>query len=200
MNLRAIWKINSEKRSFEELYVLLSHRISKTRRALGLPLRESITTKEFQTLRFQCCCQEVDSALPRVGGVGFAVAIFVVGVFEGVTGIVVNLDLDFLPHAFEGLGKFLHVVGRDAVILRTKEAKDGCVDFFQRFGIGGEVAIVDDVGRESRLLQSDIECSSLRPCTIRLRRCGLSSRSAATRGIRRPHGDRVWRGLPGLLA
>ena len=40
--------------------------------------------------------------------------------------------------------KFVNVVGSDAAVLTAEDAEDRGVDFLQGFGVGGEVAAVDD--------------------------------------------------------
>ena len=100
-------------------------------------------------------CQERDRALPCVGGIGGAISVFVVGILETVAGVIVNLDVDFLAHTIQRRPEFVHVVGGDAAVLCSEQAKDGSIDFLQRFEIGGEMAVVDDVGGESGFLPGD---------------------------------------------
>jgi len=74
-------------------------------------------------LFFQRHRQKVDGALLRVGGVGGAVSIFVVGIFEGVAGVVVDLDVDLLSQLLELLFEFVNVVGSDAAILAAEKGQ-----------------------------------------------------------------------------
>ena len=87
----------------------------------------------------------------------WAVAVFVDGIFESVPGVVIDLDVNFLPELLHGLLKLVHIVGSDATVLPAKQAQDRRVDFLQRVPICGKAAIIDDVGGKRGLLQRDLE-------------------------------------------
>src|SRR5271166_6908006 len=62
-------------------------------------------------------CEEGDCPLPRIGGIGGAISIFVVWIFKRVPGVIVDFDFDFLADLVESRAEFLHVLRRDAAIL-----------------------------------------------------------------------------------
>ena len=105
----------------------------------------------------QSACQKISRAPPSIGGIGGTISAGVVGIFEGVSGVLVDFDLDCLTHLLEGLFELVNVGGRDAAVLSPEKSKDGSVNFLQRLGIGGEVTVVDDVGGERGLLERHIE-------------------------------------------
>src|SRR5580692_4027538 len=108
-------------------------------------------------LFFQIHREEIYRALPCVGRVSGAVAVFVIWIFKAVTTIVIDLDVDLLPLLFHGCFEFMYVVRRDALILAAEQSEHGSVDFLESFGIGGELAVVNDVSGERGLLKCDIE-------------------------------------------
>ena len=59
-----------------------------------------------------------------------------VGIFEGVSGAVVDLDADLLSQLLERLFKFVNFVGGDAVVQGAVKSKDRSVDFRQRHEVG----------------------------------------------------------------
>ena len=111
---------------------MLIRRISNRARRNGV--RRVFRASSRYLYFFSVDRQEVDGALPGIGCIGGAVAVFVVGVFEGVAGVVVNLDVDFLAQLFQRGFKFVDIVGGDAAILAAEQAEDGRVDFLQRIG------------------------------------------------------------------
>src|SRR5215469_2454347 len=108
-------------------------------------------------LLLQSVGEKIHSAPPRVGGIGFAISGGVVWIFESVPGVVVDFDVDCLTHLLERLFELVNVGGRDAAILSPEKSEDGSVDVLQRLGIGGEVAVVDDVGGERGLGERHVE-------------------------------------------
>jgi len=62
-----------------------------------------------------------------MGGVRSAVTFFVVGIFEGMPGVVVDLDLNFLSQSLGLLSKLVHVVRSNAVILASENPQDWSV-------------------------------------------------------------------------
>src|SRR6516225_7775283 len=88
-----------------------------------MPLKGA-TRAAFTTMNgllpFECCRQKILGALPCVGSIGFAITIFVVGIFKSVTGIVVDFDFDLLSHLIERLSELANVCGGYATILRAE--------------------------------------------------------------------------------
>jgi hypothetical protein len=75
----------------------MSPKGSETRGPLyrSTPCRRSSGAVYFFELSvFQIVGQEGYGAIPGVGGIGGTVSVFVVGIFEGMAGVVVNLDVD----------------------------------------------------------------------------------------------------------
>ncbi len=69
------------------------------------------------------------------------------------TGIVVDLDIDLLAQLLHRRLELVQVVvGRDAMILAAEQAEDRRVDSLDGLGVGGEMAVVDHICGESRLL------------------------------------------------
>ena len=63
----------------------------------------------------------------------------------------------FLPSWSSVALELVYVGGSDAAILGAEQPQDGCIDFLQRVGVGGEMAVVDHRGGQGGFLQSDIE-------------------------------------------
>src|SRR3984957_16560896 len=74
-------------------------------------------------LFFQVFREKVYRPLPGVGGIGGAIAGLVIGILEGVAGVVVNLDLDLLVQLFHRGLEFMHIVGRDSLILAAERSE-----------------------------------------------------------------------------
>ena len=73
------------------------------------------------------------------------------------TGVRVNLDLHSLAEFLQSLLKLVDVIWRDPAILSAEQSQDRSIDFLERLRIGGEVAVVDDIGRQSWLLERHVE-------------------------------------------
>jgi hypothetical protein len=73
------------------------------------------------------------------------------------SGVIVNLDCDFLPHLIERLAELAHVGGSYAAVLVTEDSEDGCMDCLQPLGVCCQVSVVDDVGSECRFRECNIE-------------------------------------------
>src|SRR5579872_3877663 len=71
-------------------------------------------------LLFQVVGKECNCATPGVGGVCGAVAILVVGIFKGVSGIVVNFYFDFFIRLLHCSFEFVNILGRNAAILAAE--------------------------------------------------------------------------------
>src|ERR1700739_32415 len=69
-----------------------------------------ISTASF--LFFQRAGEEVYGALRGIRSVGGTIAVFIDGVFEGVPGLGVNVDLHFFAELFESLLKLFDVFDR----------------------------------------------------------------------------------------
>src|SRR5579862_795117 len=100
--------------------------------------------------------QKINRQLPRVRRIGFAVTGLVVGVLEGMPGIVVDLDLNIFSRLLHGSFELVHIVGSNSLILRAKQAEDGRVDLLQSFGVGSEMAVIDHVGSERGLIERNV--------------------------------------------
>src|SRR5712671_1007195 len=115
------------------------------------------TYGESADLLLQRRCQEIHSTLPCVSGIFGTVAVFVVRILKGMTRIRVNLGLHSLAEFLQSLLKLVDVIRRNSAILSAKQSQDWSVDFLERLRIGGEVAVVDDIGRQSWLLERHVE-------------------------------------------
>src|SRR5579864_1197088 len=94
----------------------------------------------------QVVCQETHRPLPGVGSIGSAIAVFVVGIFEGVSRIRINLDFHFLAQLLKGSLKFVNVLRRNASILSAENSQDRRMDLLERVGVDGEMPVVDHGG------------------------------------------------------
>src|SRR5258708_38753733 len=115
------------------------------------------TYRKSANLLLERRCQEIHSTLPCVSGIFGTVALFVVRILKGMTGVRVNLGLHFLAEFLQCLLKLVDVIRRDPAILSAKQSQDWSIDFLERLRIGGEVAVVDDIGRQSWLLERHVE-------------------------------------------
>src|SRR5581483_11575997 len=106
---------------------------------------------------FQSAGKEVNRALPCVGRIIRAIASLVVRIFKGVASVRVDHYINFFAGLFQLLFKLLDISGRDSLVLRAEQAENGSVDFLQGVRVGGKVAVIDDGGGQSRLLQGYVE-------------------------------------------
>ena len=72
--------------------------------------------------------------MPCVRRIVRAVAglVLVIGIFEGVAGILIDLDFDLLSLLFHGRLKFVDVIGCDALILRAEAVSYTHLDVYKR--------------------------------------------------------------------
>lgn len=120
------------------------------------------------SLRFPSCFFSVSAkkstvTAPGIGGVGGAVAVFVIGIFESVAGVIVDLYLDLFPQLIHGGSELFYVVRCDAAILCAEQAQSRSVDFFQSFRLPGQVAVVDHERGQVRFLQGQVESITSAP-------------------------------------
>ena len=97
-------------------------------------------------LSFQVFCEEIDRALPGIGCVGGAIAVFVVAILKGVSGIVVDFDFNLLSQLLELFAELTDIGGGNPFVLGAKNVEDGGVNFLERFRIGCQMTVADEVG------------------------------------------------------
>src|SRR5580698_850247 len=68
--------------------------------AMRLPARLFVSEERSCRLLFQVCGEEFGGALPCVDGIGGTVAVFVVGIFKSVAGVVIDFDVDRFAELF----------------------------------------------------------------------------------------------------
>src|ERR1700752_515773 len=98
----------------------------------------------------------MDGAAPCISGVLSAINRLVVRIFERVCSIGIDFAVGLLALFLERSLKLLHGVRRNPAILPAKVPENGSMNFLDGRGIGGQMPIVDDHGRQRRLGESDV--------------------------------------------
>src|SRR6202050_5945094 len=112
--------------------------------------------KRFEFFLLQGGGKKLNCGLPRVGGIFGTITIFVDGVFEAVSGIGVNGDVDTLTEFLKTALEFGNA-RRNALIMSAKQSEHRGVTLFQGLRVGYQVTVVDNDCAQSRLLKGNIQ-------------------------------------------
>src|SRR5262249_14519866 len=123
--------------------------------------KSSKRSKEKATpLLLQGFAEEAKHARPSVGRCLRTIALFIVRLFEGMAGTVVNLDIDRLTCRLRGFLEGSDGVRRNAPVLGAEVAEQRRLDLLDVCAVGRQGAIVDCASRQSRLMDGKLQRES----------------------------------------